>query len=72
MLRSIAEFSKTIKKYSYYPMLIGIIAVAAALVYDGSRAALAWMLAVVCAILCVISLLSSKLCKMAGIDDKII
>ncbi len=72
MIKSIAEFSKTVKKYSYYPMLIGFIAVAAAFVYDGSRSALAWMLAAVCAVLCIISLCSSKLCKMAGIDDKII
>ena len=72
MLKSLAEFSKTIKKYSYYPMLIGVIAIAGAVAYEGSRSTLAWMLAGVCAVLCLVALCSSKLCKMAGIDDKII
>lgn len=72
MLKSIAEFSKTIKKYSYYPMIIGLIALGAAAAYNGSRAALGYTLAAVCAVLCLLALCSSKLCKMAGIDDKII
>ena len=72
MLKSIAEFSKAVKKYSYYPMLIGFIALGAAVAYDGSRALLACILAGVCALLCIFALFSSKLCKMAGIDDKII
>ena len=72
MLKSLAEFSKTIKKYSYYPMLIGVISIAAAVAYEGSRSVLACMLAGICALLCIFALCSTKLCKMAGIDDRII
>jgi len=50
MLKSIAEFSKTIKKYSYYPMIIGFVGLATAAAYDGSRALLGLLLAAVCAI----------------------
>lgn len=72
MLRSLAEFSKTIKKYSYYPMIIGFIGLAAAAAYTGSMAYLGLAVAAVCAVLTLIALFSSKLCKKAGIDDKII
>lgn len=72
MLRSIAEFSKTIKKYAYYPMVIGFIALGAAVANEGSRATLAYALAAICALLSLVALCSSKLCKKAGIDDKII
>ena len=72
MLRSIAEFSKTIKKYSYYPMIIGLVGLGAGAAYGGSRALLGLMVAGICAALCVLALCSSWLCKMAGIDDKII
>lgn len=71
MLRSIAEFSKTIKKYSYYPMLIGFVCLAATAAYDGPRATLGLMGFAVCAVLIIIALLSSWLCKAAGIDDTI-
>ena len=72
MLKSLAEFSKTIKKYSYYPMIIGFIGLAAAAAYEGSMAYLGLAVAAVCAVLTIIALFSSKLCKKAGIDDKII
>jgi len=72
MLKSIAEFSKTIKKYSYYPMIIGFVGLATAAAYDGSRALLGLLLAAVCAVLCILALCSSWLCKKAGIDDRII
>lgn len=72
MLRSLAEFSKTIKKYAYYPMIIGFVGIAAAAAYEGSMAVLGIVIAAVCAVLAVIALFSSKLCKKAGIDDKII
>lgn len=72
MLRSFAEFSKVIKKYSYYPMIIGFVGLAAAVAYEGSMAYLGIAIAAVCAVLAIIALLSGKLCKKAGIDDKII
>ena len=72
MLRSIAEFSKVIKKYSYYPMIIGFIGLGAAAAYEGSMAYLGLTIAAICAILAIIAMCSSKLCKKAGIDDKII
>ena len=72
MLRTIAEFSKTVKKYSYYPMIIGFIGLGAAAAYTGSMAYLGIVVAAVCALLSILALCSSKLCKKAGIDDKII
>jgi len=72
MLRSIAEFSKSVKKYCYYPMIIGFVGLGAAAAYGGSRAVLGGLIAGVCAVLCILALCSSKLCKKAGIDDKII
>ena len=72
MLRSLAEFSKTIKKYAYYPMIIGFIGLAAAVAYEGSMMYLGIAVAAVCALLSLLAMFSSKLCKKAGIDDKII
>ena len=72
MLRSLAEFSKVIKKYAYYPMILGFVGLAAAAAYTGSMAYLGLAIAVICAVLSIIALCSSKLCKKAGIDDKII
>lgn len=72
MLRSIAEFSKTVKKYAYYPMIIGFVGICAAVAYEGSTAWLGVAVAVICAVLSIIALCSSALCKKAGIDDKII
>ncbi|MBQ4090304.1 MAG: hypothetical protein IJC56_10585 [Clostridia bacterium] len=72
MLRSLAEFSKTIKKFAYYPMIIGFVGICAAVAYEGFTAYLGIFIAAVCAILSVIAMCSSKLCKKAGIDDKII
>ena len=72
MLKSIAEFSKTIKKYSYYPMLIGFIGLGAAVAYEGSMMYLGLIVAAVCAALSALAMFSSSLCKKAGIDDKII
>lgn len=71
MLKKIAEFSKTIKKYSYYPILIGIISIISAWLYKGTfRAYIGIALAVICAVLVIITLLSDKLCGWAGIDPK--
>lgn len=72
MLKSFARFSKLIAKYAYYPMIIGLIALGAAVAYDGLQAYLGYVVAAVCAALSLIALLSSKICKKAGIDDKII
>lgn len=72
MLRKIAEFSKVIKKYSYYPMIIGFVGLAAAAAYEGSMSYLGLAIAAISAVLAIITLFSSKLCKKAGIDDKII
>lgn len=72
MLKSFARFSKQIAKYSYYTMIIGFIALGAAVAYDGLQAYLGYGVAAVCAVLSLIALLSSKICKKAGIDDKII
>ena len=71
MLKSIAEFSKTIKKYSYYPILIGIISIVSAWLYrDSFRAYIGIALAVISAVLIIIALLSDKLCDWAKIDPK--
>lgn len=72
MLKSFARFSKQVAKYSYYPMLIGFIALGAAIAYDGPQAFLGWTVAAICAVFSLIALLSSKICKKAGIDDRII
>ena len=73
MLKKIAEFSKVIAKYSYYPIFIGLISVISAIVNRGKPlAVLAWALFVVCGALSVFSFLSSWLCRKAGISDKII
>lgn len=72
MLKALAEFSKTIKKYAYYPLIIGFIALGSAVVYDGAQAYLGYAVAAVCALLSLLALCSSKLCKKAGIDDRII
>lgn len=72
MLKSFAYFSKQIAKYSYYPMIIGFVALGAAVAYDGLQAYLGCAVAAVCAVLSLIALLSPKICKKAGIDDKII
>ena len=72
MLKSIAEFSKTVKKYSYYPMIIGFAGLCSAIAYEGSMAYLGITVAAVCALLSIFAIFSYKLCKKAGIDDKII
>lgn len=72
MLKSFARFSKLIAKYSYYPMIIGFIALGSAVAYNGLQAYLGYAVAGVCAALSLIALLSSKICTKAGIDDKII
>ena len=72
MLKSIARLSKTIAKYSYYPILLGFICLLAAIVNDGNAlSALSWFLFGVCAVLSVFSFMSGWLCKKAGIDPKI-
>ncbi len=56
-----------------YPMLIGFIALCSVAVNRGKPlGALSTLVAAVCAILCVVALLSKTLCKKAGIDDKIV
>lgn len=72
MLKSFARFSKLIAKYSYYPMIIGFIALGAAVAYDGLQSCLGYVVAAVCAALSLIALLSSRICKKAGIDDRLI
>lgn len=71
MLRSLAEFSKTIKKYAYYPMIIGFVGIASAAAYEGAMMYLGLGVAAVCAALTILAMFSSKLCKKAGIDDSI-
>lgn len=72
MLKSLAEFSKVIAKYAYYPMLIGFISIVSAFVYSGtSFSYLGLVLAVICLLLSLLAAFSKKLCAKAGIDDKI-
>ena len=72
MLKAIANFSKIVAKYAYYPMLIGFIAVCSAFVYRGDAYSYVGMaVAVICAALTILSFFSKKLCRMAGIDEKI-
>jgi hypothetical protein len=72
MLRAIANFSKTIAKYSYYPLFLGFICLLAAIVNDGKAlAGLCWFLFGVCAALSIFSFMSGWLCRKAGIDPKI-
>ena len=54
-------------------MLIGFIALCSMAVNRGKPlGALSTLVAAVCAVLCVVALLSKTLCKKAGIDDKIV
>lgn len=72
MLRKLAEWSKIISKYSYYPIFIGFIALFSGIINDGKPMAfLAWFLFAACLVLSVFSFLSGWLCKKAGIDPKI-
>lgn len=72
MLRSIAEFSKAVKKYAYYPLLIGFIALLSAIVnYGKPFSIIGWSMFAICGVLSTIALLSKWLCRKAGISDRI-
>ena len=72
MLKSIARASKTVSKYSYYPIFIGLLSLCAAIANNGNmREILCWILFGVCAALSVFAFMSKYLCKKAGIDPRI-
>lgn len=72
MLKAIAKFSKLVAKYSYYPILLGFVGIGSIIANRGEAfSVVGYIFTSLCAVLCLIALLSRFLCRKAGIDEKI-